>query len=56
MSLNKIQKFLIIKIYTCVSSIRDHLYLRYPGNDKLFLFNASFLFMDLNENNSVNFC
>ena len=31
MSLNKIQKFLIIKIYTCVSSIRDHLYLRYPG-------------------------
>ena len=31
MSLNKIPKFLIIKIYTCVSSIRDPLYWREPG-------------------------
>ncbi len=31
MSLNKIPKFPIIKIYTCVSSIRVHLYWREPG-------------------------
>ena len=35
MRINKIPKFLIIKIYTCVSSIRVHLYWRESGNSEV---------------------